>query len=149
MKTAAITFIITLFLTACSNKKAEVKSSFKLIVGSAAMEIVMKGGAFVETEDQATKIKNLLKLDAEYSTNIPFGTYKMLFVTFSGPSEKSGTIYCGSVESTTLSTETATIKVSVAQAACTNSKYQELILKLTGGVSKWDTSIFDQGKWDQ
>ena len=147
MKNTLMSLFILLVLSACSAKKAEVKSSFKLIIGAAALEVPMKGGVFVETEDLTQNLKNVIKLDTDNSATIAHGTYSFLFVAFTGPAEKSGATYCGAVSKASLISDTATIKVTINQTNCSQEKFQELISKITGSVSKWDVGVFDQGKW--
>lgn len=145
-------FILPLFfsiilIASCSQKKGAT-SSFKLVVGQAALVIPMYGGAYLETEERSTKSKSLIKLDAENSAFIPFGTYDMTFVTFSGPAAKSGNMYCGSVYNAPLLSPSATIDVTITMAECSQSQYTDLIAKILNNQnSLWDTANFDQGQW--
>lgn len=121
-----------------------------MVVGRAALSVPMLGGAYVETEDLTTSGKSLIKLDAEYSAIIPNGNYNLLFVTFTGPTEHAGTMYCGKVANALFSSTAATISVNITAAACTQSIYTELITKIIGNSnSNWDSAKFDQGKWGQ
>ena len=149
MKLVILLFITLFSLNSCS-QKAGVKGNFKLIMGRAALSVPMSGGAYVETEDTATSGKALIKLDAEYSAVIPTGSYNLLFVTFTGPSLHGGTMYCGQVPNAILSTAAASITVNITAAACAQSIYSELIIKIIGNSnSNWDSAKFDQGTWGQ
>lgn len=146
MKNAILLTFIFLSFISCSEKKSGVKKSFKIIVGATALAVPVSGGAFLEAENQTSGGKTIIKLDAENSAIIPLGTYKLLFVAFTGPSEKSGTMYCGSVDSAVLQSTTSSLEVTLSQANCPQSKYTDFIYKLIGN-SNWDSATFDQSKW--
>lgn len=149
MKLVILLFITLFSLNSCS-QKAGVKGNFKLIIGQAAMSVPMLGGAYVETEDTTTTTKALIKLDAEYAATIALGSYNLLFVTFTGPSEHGGVMYCGKVPNANFSSTAATVAVNITAAACAQSIYSELITKIIGNSnSNWDSAKFDQGKWGQ
>jgi hypothetical protein len=141
-------FILLVFNFISCSQKEQTKGNFKLVLGSAALTVAMNGGSYVETENLNSFLKTIIKLDSENSAFIPQATYNMLFVTFAGPNERSGTMYCGSVKNASLLSATATITVTITQAECLQSKYAEIISKLTNNqISNWDTAKFDQGKW--
>ena len=147
MKKILHLILLVLIIVSCS-KKDQTKGHFKLVLGSAALAVAMAGGSYVETQDLTSLLKTITKLDSENSAIIPQATYNMLFVTFSGPTERSGDIYCGSVQNASLLSASATITVTISQAECTQSKYSEMISKLANNqISNWDTAKFDQGKW--
>ncbi|MEA9356027.1 lipoprotein [Bacteriovorax sp. PP10] len=148
MKKILILLFILLTLASCSQGK-KAKGSFKLILGN-SVATPMNGGAYVETEDNNSLKKTLIKLDAENSALIPLGTYNMLFVTFTGPGEHLGSMYCGSVTNAPFTSAATTVSVSISTAQCSESKYSELITKIIGNSnSNWDSAKFDQGKWGQ
>lgn len=147
MKKTILFILLVLNLVSCSEKE-RTKGNFKLVLGSAALAAPMSGGAYVETQDLVSFLKTIIKLDSENSAIIPHATYNMLFVTFAGPSERSGEMYCGAVQNASLLSATATITVTITQVECSKSKYAEMISKLTNNqISNWDTAKFDQGKW--
>lgn len=147
MKKTILFILLVLNFVSCSQKE-QTKGNFKLVLGSAALAVPMNGGAYVETEDLTSFLKTTIKLDSENSAFIPHATYNMLFVTFAGPSERSGEMFCGSVQNASLLSASATITVTITQAECSQSKYTEMISKLTNNqISNWDTAKFDQGKW--
>ncbi len=143
---AQFIFIILFSFYSCSQKKSGTQSNFKIVIGAAALEVPMNGGAYLETFEKASGVKSLTKLDAENSAVIPYGSYQLLFVTFAGPLEKSGTMYCGAIDSAVLNSETATFEVSLAQSSCSEEKFIEIIKKLIGD-SNWDSATFDNSKW--
>ena len=146
MKKISILLLILLTLASCSQGKGS-KGSFKLILGN-TVATPMSGGAYVETEELTAFKKTLIKLDAENSAIIPLGNYNLLFVTFAGPGEHLGSMYCGSVNNTAFTTAASTVSVTISSAQCSESKYSELIFKLIGNSnSNWDSAKFDQGKW--
>ena len=140
-----LTFILLSFIS-CAPKKGGTKSSFKIIVGAAALSVPMNGGIFLETENTSSNHKAIIKLDAENSAIIPLGTYNLLFVAFTGPTEKTGTKYCGSLDNAVLQTTEASLTINLTQANCADSKYTDFINKLLGN-SIWDSATFDNSKW--
>lgn len=146
MKNVFLITFIFLSLVSCSQKKSGTKSSFKIVLGASALSVPMTGGAFVETENLTSNIKNIVKLDAENSAFIPNGSYNLQFIAFTGPSEKSGIMYCGIVNNASLLTASATIAVTLTQASCSDAIYTEFKNKLLGN-SNWDSATFDNSKW--
>ncbi len=146
MKNYVLLIFIFLTFTSCSQKKSGTQSKFKIIVGASALEVPMNGGAYLELVEKTASAKEIIKLDAENSTLIPFGTYQLLFVTFAGPLDKAGSMYCGSVDNAVLETATATFEVTLSQGNCSQEKYSAMITKLTGN-SNWDSATFDNSKW--
>jgi len=149
MRLVILLFITIFSLNSCS-QKAGVQGNFKLIMGRASMSVPMLGGAYVETEDAASSVKTIIKLDSEYSATIPTGNYNLLFVTFTGPSLHEGTMYCGKVSNASFASASSSIAVSISKDACTQNIYTDLITKIVGNTNlKWDSAKFDQGKWGQ
>ena len=149
MKVIIILFITFFSLSSCS-KKAGNKENFKLIVGQAALNVPMLGGAYVETEEMSSSAKTLIKLDTEYSAMIPNGSYNLLFVTFTGPSEHGGLMYCGKVSNTNFSTSGESLAVTITKESCVQTIYSKLIIKIIGNSHlNWDSAKFDQGIWGQ
>ena len=150
MKTIILLFITFFSLISCS-KKVGVKENFKLIIGKSALSVPMLGGAYVETEDKATNIKTIIKLDAEYSAMIPNGSYNLLFVTFTGPAVHGGLMYCGKVSNANFSASGESLDVTITKEACTELLYSELIAKIIGNIGStgqnWDSAKFDQAVW--
>ncbi len=140
-----IFLILIILLNSCA-KKGTAKSSFKLVVGSQALATPMNGGVFLETHELSLDDKKIFKLDAENSATFPTGTYNLLIVAFSGPSEKSGSMYCGSAENAALLSASSSITITINQTNCNDAKYMDFISKLSGS-SNWDAAKFDQGKW--
>ncbi len=149
MKLLIILFIMFISLSSCS-KKAVVKEKFKLVLGHTALTVPMLGGAYVETNDIATNVKNIIKLDAEYSAVIVNGNYNLLFVTFTGPSMHGGFMYCGKVSNANFTASAEAMNVTISKEACVQPIYKELITKIIGSSNlNWDSAKFDQGLWGQ
>lgn len=145
MKTLTL-IIFMLMLSSCGQKKGAIKSNFKLIVGKQALSTPMNGGVFLETHELNLNEKKIYKLDSENSATFPTGTYNLLIVAFTGPLEKAGNTYCGAANNQALLSATSAVSITVKQSNCSDSKYLELISKLSGS-SQWDSAKFDQGKW--
>ncbi len=146
MKNVILSTFILLSFISCSKKTSGTKSTFKIVVGAQTLGVPLNGGAFLETDDLSSQIKNIIKLDADNSATIPLGSYKLLFIAFTGPTEKAGTMYCGSIDNAILQNPTATLSVTLSQASCPQSKYTQFKNKLLGN-SNWDSATFDSSKW--
>ena len=125
MKNAILITFIFLSFVSCSQKKSGTKSKFKIIVGAAVLGVPLSGGAFLETEDLSNSNKNIIKLDTDNSATIPLETYKLLFIAFTGPGEKTGTMYCGAIDNAGLQSASATLAVTLSQTNCPQTKYTE------------------------
>lgn len=149
MKNVFIILFSILLVASCSAKKAEkTKGEFKLIMGMGAT-VPVAGGAYVATDELVTNFSNIIKLDGENTASIPHGTYNLYIVTFSGPGLHGGNKYCGSALNKNLISQGESIAVSITQAACASEKFQQIITKILGQNSNWDSGVFDQSKWGQ
>ena len=147
MKKIALFLLIICSITACS-KKQKASGSFKLIVGNSALEAQMAGGSFVQTTDRATQLTTLSKLNSDNSIELPVGDYNFMFVTFAGPTEKSGIMYCSTVDNVKLSSSVSTVQVNLTSSACQDNKYTDTILKIKKGiVANWNFDNFNQSYW--
>ncbi len=148
MKNTLMSLFILLVLSACSAKKAETKSEFKLIMGMSSNAPVA-GGVYVATEEVSSGVIKIIKLDTENSASIPHGTYNLHIVTFAGPSVNAGNKSCGSVLNKSLLSEGESISVKITQAECSTAKFVQIISKILGQNSNWNSGVFDQAKWGQ
>ena len=147
MKVFLTLFIILFTFYSCSNK-AVIKENFKLVIGHSTLSVPMLGGAYVETSDISNNAKTIIKLDAEYSAMIANGSYNLLFVTFTGPAQHGGLIYCGKVTNANFSASGESLNVTITKEACIQPIYSELIKKIIGNSHfNWDSAKFDQGIW--
>lgn len=148
MKNVIALLFITLILSSCSAKKAETKSEFKLVMGMSANTPV-NGGVYVATEEISSGVMKIIKLDADNSTSIPHGTYNLYIVTFAGPAVNTGNKSCGSVLNKSLISEGESISVKITQIECSTPKFIQILTKILGQNSNWNSAVFDQAKWGQ
>jgi len=147
MQRIAHILIILLLSFSCSQKQKS-QGQFKLYVGNRALEVFFAGGAYVQATDQATTLTSIYTLDSSNSVSIPYGTYSLLVVTFSGPAINSGTMLCGSVASADFSTPDATQNITLNANECSLPIYTKLILSLKQGIiPNWDNDKWDISHW--
>jgi hypothetical protein len=139
-------FILT-FAASCSNKPKG-QGSFKFVVGNRALDVFFAGGAYVEATDTATSIPTMYTLDATNSFTIPYGSYNLLVVTFSGPGINMGTMLCGSLTAVNFNSPDSTQTITINAAECSKTIYTKLISSLTQGIiPQWDSGKWDLNHW--
>ena len=147
MKITTVLLILSFFSFSCSNKQKS-RSSFRLLIGSLTASI--DGGAFVGVTEINTNINTLYKLDSTQSILIPYGTYNLLFITFSGPLANTGEVMCGALENTTFNSQDISLNININANECTLPKYSTIILSLKQNiVSIWGTDKWDLSQWGQ
>lgn len=142
-----IFILITAFaLSACSQKQ-KAKSNFKMTLGK-IVGAAMTGGAYLNAIDKGSSASKIIKLDAENSANIPYGTYDLILVGFAGPAQNNGAIHCGSVLNTSISTTAASFTVTLTEASCSETIYLKTVQELKKGItSYWGTDRYDLSTW--
>lgn len=141
-----IIFLFLILLYSCS-QKSQSKSGFKITLGNVVASA--DGGAYVNFIDVKNSAFNIIKLDAESSATVNFGTYNLIVVTFQGPVLNSGAMLCGSIMGANITTPSTTFNLNVSSAECSLPRYTPTILEITKGkTSTWDNSHFDVDKWE-
>lgn len=145
MTKIALILLFTSLLFSCSHKQKS-KGAFKLFVGD--LTTPLDGGAFVAASEITTNINTLYKLDSTQSILIPYGTYKLILVTFLGPLANSGTMMCGSLENATFNAQDTLLEISISSNECSLPKYSTTILSLKKDiVSIWESDRWDLSNW--
>jgi len=88
------------------------------------------------------------KMFADHSAYIPYGTWDMFFVGFSGPNNFEGTKYCGSLLNSNLNAPNQSFNVDLLQSNCTVEPYLTIISDIqTSSNGIWGTANWDQKTW--
>lgn len=132
---------LLLLLVACGGKRSpETKADLRFSVGAVVNGVQMDGGIFMEGvryDNENVEVESLLiDLPPDHLVSLPSGSWDMHFVGYTGPSEWSGTTYCGVLLGVNLDQPDATLNIDINQANCANEPYATLITdRATGGNS--------------
>ena len=142
-----LNILFILILTACS-KEASTHSSFQLFLGSMTNQVSTIGGSYVEIFDRKSNKINLIKLDSNNSTDIPYGDYDLVIVAFSGPNDREGVVLCGLKKAVKVDGTELSINVSMNPANCAQDAYTRAILEINKGTKAiWNKSFWDRSYW--
>ncbi|MCO4754737.1 MAG: hypothetical protein KC478_09645 [Bacteriovoracaceae bacterium] len=107
--------------------------------------IVMKGVRYDENGEVLETIT--VDLPESHLITIPSGDWDLFFVGYTGPSEWTGTNYCGVVEAN-LTTPDATLDITIDTTTCATEPYLTIISeKAAASTSVWDTAVWDSATW--
>ncbi len=141
--------LLSVFLIISCSEQPQVQTKFSL---SGLIENVnTSGGAYLKCINlKSTSVAPIyLKLDENNKTDIPFGTWDIYVVTFSGPLPLDGSTQCGLIPDQLLSQATASLTVDVEAAHCLLDPYSVILNEVISKFSsQWDSSLWGSTTWE-
>lgn len=151
-----IAILFSLMLFSCGQEVQKEKVEFSYSLGGLVTGTPMDGGIYLwanRIDPDTGAITETLMLDLiNDAAQVPFGNWEFHLVGYAGPSQWSGTNFCGSVPETVLETNEITLQVTFTEAACANTPYPDMINQkaadlAAASLAYWDSAVWDSSTW--
>lgn len=150
----ALLTLLTLF--SCGKEVQKEKVEFSYSLGGLVTGTPMDGGIYLWAKridpDTGTILETLMLDLVDDAAQVPFGNWEFHLVGYAGPSQWSGTNYCGSVPETVLDTNEITLQVTFTQADCSGAPYTDMVNQkaadlAAASLAYWDSAVWDSSVW--